>query len=70
MATIGQAGSANELIIYTGTYVSYIKKSNVGYIKKGNSTRICIQAAGFYTELEFDDETQRDNALTTLLTYF
>lgn len=70
MATITEAGTASGLIKYTGSFTCYIPKSNVSLIRPANTERIAIECGGFYLELDFDDETQRDAAITTLLGYF
>lgn len=70
MATLSLTGSANGLIKYTGDYDIYIKITNVGSFSPVKTDRVGISCGTYSTELVFDDATQRDAAITTLLTYF
>jgi hypothetical protein len=70
MATIELSGSNNGLIKYVGDYTTYIKLTSICLFKKANSNRVHLVCGGYHTELEFDDEAQRDAAITTLLTWY
>jgi len=70
MATVTLAGTASSLIKYTDGYIAYVPISMVGYIEAVKTTRISLSCGAYITEWEFTDETERDAALATLLTYF
>lgn len=76
MAAITKSGTAGNLITYTGStkdlssIVVYIPVSSVGVFYKVKTDRIAIQISGYMDEYVFNDETQRDAAIVTLLSYF
>ena len=70
MATITESGSATGLILYSGEYDLYIRKASINFMQKVKTDRIKAGFGYSIEELIFDNQTQRDAAFTTLLTYF
>lgn len=76
MATITLTGAASNLITYTGVtsdrsaIVVYIPKNSVGIFYKAKTDRIAIQVNGVMDDYIFANETERNSALATMLTYF
>lgn len=70
MATITEVGTATSAIKYTGDIEIYIPKSQITYFMKRNSLVIEVGHGNLIVEFAFDDETQRNAAMVTLLGYF
>ena len=70
MATITEVGTGSGVVKYTGDFVMYTPKTMICYFHPVKTDRVGVNCGSHYQEWVFDNETQRDSAITTLLALY
>lgn len=70
MATITEVGTASGVVKYEGDTVMYVPKMMLTHWCPVQTDRLKVGCGSYQMEWKFDDETQRDAAIATILGYY